>query len=129
MGAGMSLAFDRRQAMTPGDDGRGGSGRRGNGDAPSVPNADAVVAALNAIWAIVRRDGVEQLKPLLLRSELQRVTVEARAANIPPEQLLWMLKSSWRGLPEVRRVDRPEVTTDLLGQLVTVCIEEYFAGA
>src|SRR4051812_16560107 len=100
---------------------------RGGSDGPKVANSGAVVSALESVWLLVRRDGLERVKPPGLRGELQRVTAEAHAANIPPEQLLWLLKSSWRNLPEVRRVDRPEVASDLLGQIVTMCIEEYFA--
>jgi hypothetical protein len=90
-------------------------------------NAEAIVAALDAVWVIIRRDGLERVRADGLRRELNRVTTEARAANMPPEQLLWLLKSSWRGLPEVRKVDRPELASDLLGQMVTICIQEYFA--
>ena len=92
-----------------------------------VASSGAVIGALESVWHQVRHDGIEDVNAPGLRGQLHRVATEARAANMPPEQLLGLLKASWRNLPEVRRVDRPEVASDLLGRIVTMCIEEYFA--
>lgn len=63
-----------------------------------------------------------------LRDVLVRAAAEARAARIPPEQLLITLKSIWYSLPEIVSGAASDQGTPLLQELISRCIEQYYAG-
>jgi hypothetical protein len=58
---------------------------------------------------------------------LIRAAAEARAASVPPEQLLITLKGIWHSLPEVTAAASPDHATPLLQELISRCIEQYYA--
>ena len=59
---------------------------------------------------------------------LVRAAAEARASRVPPEQLLITLKGIWHSLPEMNAGASPELATPLLQELISRCIEQYYAG-
>ena len=63
-----------------------------------------------------------------LQASLLRVSTEARARDILPEQLLVSLKELWSTLPEVRALNDASQQVRLLQRVVTMCIREYYNG-
>ncbi len=57
---------------------------------------------------------------------LGRVCNEARRERIPAERLLVAFKGIWSALPEVRQMP-PHQAADEVRNLVTLCIERYYA--
>jgi hypothetical protein len=62
-----------------------------------------------------------------VRRSLRGVCSEAQRSGMRAEQLLVILKDSWRRLPETRRIERSE-RDEALGQVITLCIREYYAA-
>lgn len=58
---------------------------------------------------------------------LGRVCNEARRERIPAERLLVAFKGIWSSLPEVRQMP-PHQAADEVRNLVTLCIERYYAS-
>ena len=58
---------------------------------------------------------------------LSRTAQEARAKGLHAEQLLIILKEMWYSLPELSKQANPEVEVALLQELVTRCIQQYYA--
>ena len=61
-----------------------------------------------------------------LRALLRETSEAARRRGITAERLLVEFKLLWYALPEVRAL-RPPQQGEALGELVTVCIESYYA--
>jgi hypothetical protein len=93
---------------------------------PLASQCEGVLDALDALWSELRMVGVEGIRVEPLRPSVGRVTVTARSVGLYPEKLLWLLKESWRSLPEVRRARNRHATEEVLARLVTMCIEEYY---
>jgi hypothetical protein len=93
---------------------------------PPALHADTVAAVRDALSRYVRQgDHTPELRALLAR-----VAEEARSRGILAERLLLQFKEIWGSLPEVRAVtDHAAANRQgvLLQQLVTRCIEEYYA--
>ena len=64
--------------------------------------------------------------PTELRAALLRMSAEARARSMLPEQLLVLLKDTWNALPEVRGTSDAVEQIRLLQRVVTMCIKEYY---
>jgi hypothetical protein len=62
-----------------------------------------------------------------LRDLLKRAAADARKRGVLAEQLLLALKDVWYSLPEINRQVGSGVQTRLLQQLVSRCIQEYYA--
>ena len=62
-----------------------------------------------------------------LRDTLCTVAAEARQKGIQAEQLLVILKDLWYSLPELSRASNPGAHTALLRELISRCIQEYYA--
>lgn len=91
--------------------------------ASGLPSAH--VAALRAeVGAWVR---APQPAPAGLRRLLRDLSAEARANGVTAERLLVEFKLLWYALPEVRAL-RGQQQSELLAELVTVCIREYYAA-
>lgn len=69
-----------------------------------------------------RGNHVEELQALL-----RRTAEEAHAKGLHAEQLLIILKEIWYSLPELRESRGEEVEVTLLQELVTRCIQQYYA--
>jgi hypothetical protein len=70
-------------------------------------------------------DGSEGARDGGLRRLIQRASQSARERGLRAEQLLILLKETWRELPEVRHVPFQDAD-DMLARVVTLCIEEYY---
>lgn len=57
---------------------------------------------------------------------LRQLCEVARERGVHAEQLLVVLKESWRGLPETRLVMRRD-TTQVLGRVISKCVVAYYA--
>jgi predicted NACHT family NTPase len=86
---------------------------------------DETVAALRAALRQYLTDTSGQHG---LSATLLRVSAEARARAIMPEQLLVVLKDVWGSLPEVRAMTDAAEQVRLLQRAVTMCIEEYYSA-
>jgi len=62
-----------------------------------------------------------------ITTALGKVCSEARQAQIPAERLLVAFKGIWNSLPEVRQLP-PHRAADEVRDLVTLCIERYYAS-
>lgn len=62
-----------------------------------------------------------------LRAALHALGAEARRVNVPPEQLLILLKTMWHTLPDMQGAATPADRQSLLQRVVSMCIGEYFA--
>jgi hypothetical protein len=63
-----------------------------------------------------------------LHDLLCRAAGEARAAGMPPEQLLKEVKAIWHSLPETPGAMGSEAPPRLLQDLVSRCIQEYYGA-
>lgn len=62
-----------------------------------------------------------------LHDALCRTADEAHAKGIQAEQLLILLKDIWFSLPELARARSSEMQNELLQQLISRCIQQYYA--
>jgi hypothetical protein len=62
-----------------------------------------------------------------LRDLLCAAADEARKKGIQAERLLVILKEIWYSLPEVAKAQSPEAENALLQELISRCIQEYYA--
>ena len=62
-----------------------------------------------------------------IRQALREMSREARAESLHAEQVIIALKRVWESLPEVRRASSRQEQNRLLEQVVTLCIQEYYA--
>ena len=85
-----------------------------------------VFAALDDLWRATRscRGAGTDLNDAL-RPSLRPVVDEARTAGLLAEQLLRLMKESWRAFPKKVGEDREEAKVQLDG-LITLCIEEFY---
>jgi hypothetical protein len=62
-----------------------------------------------------------------LHDVLCRAASESHAKQIRAEQLLVILKDLWYSLPELARATNGDLETRLLQELISRCIQEYYA--
>jgi hypothetical protein len=62
-----------------------------------------------------------------LRDLLCRASADARGKGMQAEQLLVTLKEIWYSMPEVTNASSPAVENALLQELISRCIQEYYA--
>jgi hypothetical protein len=62
-----------------------------------------------------------------LHLALRQIAREARERGVPPERVLISLHQVWDGLMAEQRLSTREERQRLLGRLVSLCIENYFA--
>jgi hypothetical protein len=93
------------------------------------PNSAAldpvIVAELRAVLSRSLKAGNhgDELKGLLTRA-----AADARQKGIQAEQLLLVLKDLWYSLPQLATLPGDDVQTRLLQQLISRCIQEYYAS-
>ena len=63
-----------------------------------------------------------------LKGLLTRAAADARQKGIQAEQLLLVLKDVWYSLPQLATLSGDDVQTRLLQQLISRCIQEYYAS-
>jgi hypothetical protein len=62
-----------------------------------------------------------------LQDVLERTASEARDKDIRAEQLLIIMKDLWYSLPDVRTAEDSDRQTELLQELISRCITQYYA--
>ena len=62
-----------------------------------------------------------------LRSTLRILCADARRLGMRPEELVVLIKRTWRAHPETYALPRSQ-TDPVLEQIVSMCIDEYFRG-
>lgn len=80
----------------------------------------------------LRRALTEQLKTPdapkpEVRDLLREVAREARRSGVPPEELLVTFKQLWNSLAESMRPQSPDQYERVRQNLVTLCIQAYYA--
>jgi hypothetical protein len=63
-----------------------------------------------------------------LRSAVQVLCADARRLGVRPEELVVLVKMTWRSHPDVCAMPRHRVSP-MLDQVVAMCIEEYFRSS
>ena len=76
-----------------------------------------------ALWADAR--GLAPDRDL--QRALRQLCTEARDQGLRAEQLLVLMKSRWRQVPEARRASR-DAADGMFAVVVTLCIREYYAS-
>jgi hypothetical protein len=92
---------------------------------PSRPALEpqTVDALRNALaTSVVQGNHVENLRDLLCRA-----AADARSKEMQAEQLLVTLKEIWYSMPEVTNASSAAVGNTLLQELISRCIQEYYA--
>lgn len=82
--------------------------------------------SLEALWAVARRRGFVRLVMPEAHGAIVAVARAARDSGLRPEQFIWLVKQSWATLPDVRSAADPLATREVLGRIITVCIDEFY---
>jgi hypothetical protein len=93
-----------------------------------MPSPKLEVDTVDALRAVMQRavhrgDHGQELQEVLVRA-----ATEAREKDIHAEQLLIFMKDLWYSLPDVRRADDSDRQTELLQELISRCITQYYAS-
>jgi hypothetical protein len=91
----------------------------------SFPSLDP--ATINAVRAALTQSVALGSHTEELREALCTVAREARDKGIHPEPLLATLKEIWHSLPSVASSTSSAAKTALLQDLISRCIQEYYA--
>ena len=83
---------------------------------------------VDALRVVMNRAVAHGTHPDELHDVLCRAANEARDKGIQAEQLLVVMKDLWHSLPELRSISDGERQNELLQQLISRCIEQYYAG-
>jgi len=86
-----------------------------------VDTVDALRAVMQR--AVNRGDHGQELQDVLVRA-----ATEAREKDIHAEQLLIFMKDLWYSLPDVRKAEDSDRQTELLQELISRCITQYYAS-
>ena len=92
---------------------------------PSMPNLEP--KTVEAIRATLARSVSQGNHADDLRELLCTAAEEARAKGIPAERLLVILKDIWYSLPAVAAATSTGAENTLLQELISRCIQEYYA--
>lgn len=82
---------------------------------------------LDALRAVMQRAMRRGDHGQELQDVLTRTAAEARTKNIHAEQLLVTMKELWFSLPDVRGAGDSHRQTELLQELISRCITQYYA--
>ena len=89
------------------------------------PGTPKVSAALEDLWRAARTAEASSSASTALRPCLRPVVDEAHAAGLHAEQLLAMMKESWRSRP-VPPGEHRELARKQLDGIITLCIKEFY---
>ena len=93
----------------------------------SDPKARFSDEAVGALREALRRRMAEEPHDGDLKAALQRVSGDTRAKGLHSEHVVLLVKQLWSDLPGAALLD-PSDRRRMLEQLVTRCLEEYYAG-
>ena len=90
----------------------------------------SAVTALESLWSKLgaRYDATPPSRADL-RTTARAVVESVHAHELPPERLVIAIKASWAAHPEFRSGDDRHVPHETLSELVTMCVQEYFASS
>ena len=94
------------------------------GDAATILSPESILALREAFRRHL--SGPSNSAAVEVSAALEQVCTEARRKQIPAEQLLVAFKGIWSALPEGRKMP-PHQAADEVRDLVTLCIERYYA--
>ena len=104
-------------------------------DSPNgvAPASDSGVESLGAALRVALQ---EQLHAQLLgrspdgrlRHAIRLICESAHQQHLYVEHVVVMVKQAWHSLPEVRQLPSSGIAADLLGRVVSLTIEEFYAG-
>ncbi|HKW46959.1 MAG TPA: hypothetical protein VJN70_05920 [Gemmatimonadaceae bacterium] len=83
------------------------------------------LAALRKALDTTLADGDPVSSPAL-KHAVQRICIDARRSDLPPERLLVAFKTAMHTLPAVQRLTRGPDRDDFVRRLVSLCIDEYY---
>jgi len=97
-------------------------------DPNPAPRGELSDAAVGALRRVVQM----QLQPALhngdLRDAIRVLCSEVHHDGLQAEQLIITVKQTWQSLPEVQRIPPGTPRNEILARIVTLCIEEFYAG-
>ena len=91
-----------------------------------IPSPRLEAETLDALRVVMQRAIHRGDHPRELQDVLARTAAEAREKHIQAEQLLIMLKELWHSLPELRSVEDSDRQNELLQELISRCIAQYY---
>ena len=92
-----------------------------------MPSPHLDIETVQALQTVMQRAVHKGDHEQELQNVLARAATEARTKQIHAEQLLVIMKDLWYSLPDVRSAEDSERQTELLQQLITRCISQYYA--
>jgi hypothetical protein len=87
----------------------------------------ATEAAVTALRSAFQAHLRTRAPATALVSVLRTVVAEARRNDMPIADLLISIKTAWSSIPETRQGQRTGLRDDMLDEIVSLCIEQYFA--
>ena len=94
-------------------------------DRTQSPRLEA--STLDALRDVMQRAMHRGDHGLELQDVLMRASAEARTKDIQAEHLLIVMKELWYSLPDVRGAGDSDRQTELLQELISRCISQYYA--
>lgn len=92
-----------------------------------MPSPRLEADTLDALRAVMQRAVRKGDRGQELQDVLARAATEARDKEIHAEQLLVVMKDLWYSLPDVRSTEDVDRQTELLQELISRCITQYYA--
>ena len=93
-----------------------------------MPSPRLEATTLDALRAVMQRAVRKGDHGLELQEALARAATEAREKEIHAEQLLVIMKELWHSLPDLRGAADTERQNELLQELISRCITQYYAS-
>lgn len=93
-----------------------------------MPSPRLEAATQDALRAVMQRAVRKGDHGMELQEVLARAATEAREKEIHAEQLLVIMKDLWHSLPDLRGAADPERQNELLQELISRCITQYYAS-
>ena len=92
-----------------------------------MPSPRLEAETLDALRAVMQRAIHRGDHAGELQDVLSRAAAESREKSIHAEQLLVILKELWHSLPDLRGAEDTERQNELLQELISRCITQYYA--
>jgi len=87
--------------------------------------SDAAIDAIRRVVQMQLQSGRENGD---LRDAVRVLCSEVHRDGLQAEQLIITVKQTWQSLPEVQRIPPGAPRNEILGRIITLCIEEFYAG-
>jgi hypothetical protein len=92
-----------------------------------MPSPRLEAQTLDALRVVMQRAVHKGDHGIELQEVLARAASEAREKEMHAEQLLVIMKELWHSLPDLRGAGDTERQTELLQELISRCITQYYA--